>query len=278
MSNQQAVIFDIEHGSYVDGPGLRTVVFFKGCNLACKWCHNPESQSALPEKMYYQDLCTHCGKCKTVCPTPENCTLCGKCALYCPNNALRICGKAYSLSQVIGEIEGDAPFLKHAGGVTFSGGECMLQTDFLKHLLSGSKALGLHTAVDTAGNVPWERFEAILEDTDLFLYDIKCMDSQRHKEGTGVSNELILDNLHKLLALKKDIWVRIPIIPGYNDTVEEMEKVRDFFENNGFPNKIELLPYHSMGENKYRALSRDIAKYMIPDVLLMEKLNKVFEC
>ena len=149
----KATIFDIQRGSYVDGPGIRTTVFFKGCNLQCKWCHNPESQSKNKQILFYKEKCTGCGKCKSVCPYAlEKCDFCGKCALYCPNDAREICGKEYTVEEVLSEILKDKDYYNATGGVTFSGGECMLQIDFLKAILKKCKENGIHTAVDTAGN------------------------------------------------------------------------------------------------------------------------------
>ena len=151
----KATIFDIQRNSYVDGPGIRTTVFFKGCNLHCSWCHNPESQSALPQMMFYKNKCTGCGKCKEKCPNHlESCELCGKCTLYCPHDAREICGKEYTVDEVMREILKDKVFYENSGGgVTFSGGECMLQIDFLEEILKECKKNGIHTAVDTAGHV-----------------------------------------------------------------------------------------------------------------------------
>ena len=163
----KATIFDIQRGSFVDGPGIRTTVFFKGCNLRCKWCHNPESQSPKKQILFYKDKCTGCGKCKTVCPyNHENCDFCGKCALFCPNDAREICGKEYTIDEVLKEILKDKDYYGQDGGATFSGGECMLQIDFLEEILKSCKENGVRTAVDTAGNVPWEYFEKILPYTD----------------------------------------------------------------------------------------------------------------
>lgn len=273
-----ATLFDIERNAFVDGPGIRTTVFFKGCNLRCAWCHNPESQSFQPQMMFYQDQCTGCGKCRTVCPQQMNgCTLCGKCALFCPSDARKVCGKAYSASEVLAEILRDKPYYdRSGGGVTFSGGECMLQIDFLSDILHRCRESGVHTAVDTAGHVPFDSFARILPDTDLFLYDIKLLDAQRHRQFTGVSNDLILENLQKLFAKDAKVWIRIPVIPGVNDQPGEMEAIRDWLMRHRQPEKIELLPYHAMGENKYRALGQDPLPFTAPDAEKMARLRAVF--
>ena len=246
MSN--ATIFDIERCSFVDGPGLRTTVFFKGCNLKCMWCHNPESQNFKPEMLFYKDKCKGCGKCIQVCPASGECILCGKCELYCLVDARKVCGKEYTSDEIFEEIVKDKTFYDNSGGgVTFSGGECMLQSDFLVEILKKCKEIGIHTAVDTAGHIPFENFEKILPYTDLFLYDIKIFNSEKHKKYIGVGNELILENLKKLFEVKAKIWIRIPVIAGDNDSLEEMQNIKDFLFKHGNPEKVELLPYHAMG-------------------------------
>ena len=274
----KATIFDIERNSYVDGPGIRTTVFFKGCNLRCAWCHNPESQSALPQMLFYKNKCTGCGKCKEKCPNHlESCELCGKCTLYCPHDAREICGKEYTVDEVMREILKDKVFYENSGGgVTFSGGECMLQIDFLEEILKACKQNGIHTAVDTAGHVPYERFERILPYTDLFLYDVKCFDSEKHKQYTGVGNELILENLKRLLATDKSVWIRIPIIPTVNDTEEEIRSIRSFLLSCGTPEKVELLPYHAMGKHKYAAIGKEAQIFSTPSEEKMMRLKKIF--
>lgn len=274
----KGIIFDIEHGSFVDGPGIRTTVFFKGCNLRCAWCHNPESQSSKPQMMFYKDKCIGCGKCEQVCPySLKKCEFCGKCELFCPKNARKIVGKEYTPDEVLEEIIRDKVFFENSGGgVTFSGGECMLQIDFLCELLKRCKENGIHTAVDTAGNVKWECFEKIMPFTDLFLYDIKAYNFEAHKKWTGVDNKLILENLSKLLKISK-VWIRIPIIPNVNDDEKEIVLIKEFLMNNGYPEKIELLPYHKMGENKFSALGKQTVAFDVPSKEIMEKLKCILK-
>ena len=274
----KATIFDIERNSYVDGPGIRTTVFFKGCNLRCAWCHNPESQSPKPQMMFFKNKCTGCGKCKEKCPNNlELCELCGKCTLYCPHDAREICGKEYTVDEVMREILKDKAFYDNSGGgVTFSGGESMLQIDFLEELLKACKQNGIHTAIDTAGHVPYESFERVLPYTDLFLFDVKCYDSDKNKKYTGASNELIFSNLRKLLKTNKAVWVRIPIISTVNDTEEEMLAIKSFLYSCRAPKKIELLPYHSMGEHKYAALGKATQAFSIPSEEKMMQLKNIF--
>ena len=272
----KAMIFDIQRNSFVDGPGIRTTVFFKGCNLRCKWCHNPESQSFDKQMMFYKDKCTGCGKCREVCPNHlQSCDFCGKCELYCPADARKVCGREYTPAEVFAEVIKDKAFYDNSGGgVTFSGGECMLQLDFLREILEKCKAAGIHTAVDTAGNVPWESFEKILPFTDLFLYDIKAFGAELHRKGTGVSNELILENL-KNLSGRADIIVRIPVIGGYNDNDEEIRQIADFLKQIKII-KAELLPYHAMGEHKYTALGRNTESFNVPNKNFMNRLQQLF--
>jgi len=272
----KANIFNIEKSSFVDGPGIRTTVFFKGCNLKCAWCHNPESQSFKPQMMFYKDKCKGCGKCKEICPNNlESCDLCGKCTIYCPVDARKVCGKEYTVDEVFEEVIKDKDFYDNSGGgVTFSGGECMLQIDFLTEILKKCNNAGIHTAVDTAGHVPFESFEKILPYTDLFLYDLKIFDSEKHKKYVGVGNELILGNLNRLLNMGAKVWIRIPVIKDVNDSVDEMKAIKNFLS--GRQQKTELLPYHSMGENKYAAIDKAVQSFAVPDNEKMKELEAIF--
>lgn len=261
----KATIFDIQRNSFVDGPGIRTTVFFKGCNLKCAWCHNPESQNMQKEILFHKNKCTGCGRCKKI---NED--------FICFNDAKKICGKEYTVDEILKEILKDRAFYENSdGGVTFSGGECMLQIDFLEEILKKCKENGIHTAVDTAGNVPWDFFERIIPYTDLFLYDIKATDNEIHKEYTGAENIQILKNLGKLLENGVAVWVRVPIISGVNDTEKEMNNIKVFFKEHGCPLKTELLPYHEMGEHKYDALGKELQKFQVPGE---EKMNILKNC
>lgn len=273
----RGIIFDIVRGSYVDGPGVRTTIFFKGCNLSCTWCHNPEGKAGNMQRLFYADKCVGCGACKSACATPNNCILCGKCADVCPKSALSICGKEYTAEEIVKEILKDRFFYSDTGGATFSGGECMLQLDFLLEILKLCKENGVHTAVDTAGNLPFKSFEKILPFTDMFLYDIKVMDSVAHKRYTGTENSTILSNLAKLLTLGKRVWVRIPVIPEVNATKENMVEVKKFLSAHGYPERVELLPYHTMGENKYRALGYEPSRFAAPSSKQLSELRNIFE-
>lgn len=275
----KATIFDIQRGSFVDGPGIRTTVFFKGCNLRCAWCHNPESQSPRPQMLFYRNKCTGCGKCKEKCPHGmAQCDLCGTCTLYCPSGAREICGRDYTVVELLAELCKDKDFYaRSGGGVTFSGGECMLQLDFLKEILRQSKENGLHTAVDTAGHVPYASFLEVLPYTDLFLYDVKSMEEGRHKQYTGVGNGQILANLGRLLQGGARVWVRVPIIPGVNDEDEDIHSLNRFFAENGRPKKVELLPYHALGEHKYAAAGKEATRFAVPGEEKMAHLRALLQ-
>jgi len=255
-------IFNIQRFSTFDGPGVRTTVFFKGCNLHCKWCHNPESISGKPQIELGTDQCIGCGECFKACPNHmmtadgqhivdrQKCIGCGKCADTCYAKAVKLVGEEITLEKMMTEILTDKPYFAAAGGgVTFSGGECMIQPEFLAAVVAECKKEGIHTAVDTAGNVAWRVFEAV--DADMYLYDMKAVDPELHRELTGVDNKLILENLHKLSKAGKRIWVRIPYIPGCNDgEIEAMAKILAEVK----PERVELLGYHRLGEGKYDSL------------------------
>ena len=286
-------IFDIQRFSIHDGPGIRTTVFFKGCNLHCNWCHNPESISHETQVQIFYKKCIGCGECIKACPEKahsmksgkrifrrELCKKCRSCVEKCFAEALVISGKTVSAKDVILELEKDALFYKNSkGGVTFSGGEPLLQKKFLKQLLIESKKKGFHTTVDTALSVPFETIKAIRPYVDLFLIDIKGIDGKKHRENVGADNKLILENISKLADGKSHIWIRIPVIPGMNATVKEMKVVACFLKGKKGIEKVELLPFHQLAEGKYESLGmKNKAKnYHIPSEKLMIQLNKVFK-
>ena len=284
---KNAIIFDIQRGSYVDGPGIRTTVFLKGCNLSCAWCHNPESQSGNAELMWYDNKCRSCGKCGTVCKNGAirrdtvsgrisfkkmECDLCGKCALYCPTDAISICGRCADADEIFSEVRKDRPFYETSGGgVTVSGGECMLQPDFVAELFGKCRDDGINTAMDTAGNVRWESFEKVIPYTDIFLYDIKCITPQMHRKFIGADNALILENYKRLIKKGCRVIVRVPMIVECSANDEEFAKISHFLHKNR-PEKAELLPYHTMGVNKYSALGRGQQKvFTAPDSTALER-------
>lgn len=278
-------LFDIQRGSFVDGPGVRTTVFFRGCNLRCEWCHNPESQSGGKHIFHYAEKCISCASCDAACPFGAiskgnvdyaGCAFCGKCEIVCPVGALRVSGFELEEDEIVKIVIRDKPFYAQSGGgVTFSGGESMLYPDDVASLAKRCGENSVHVAVDTAGNVPWKCFETVMPYVDLFLYDIKTLDNEKHRRYTGASNERILDNLKRLLSSGKAVIVRIPVIPSINATAEDMRKIRDFLdENGGAP--VELLPYHRLGENKYRALGMLPKKFDVPTDETMRELKKIF--
>lgn len=269
-------IFAIQRNSFVDGPGIRTTVFFKGCNLRCKWCHNPESQNPKPQIMHYLTQCTGCGQCRNICPNKMKiCTVCGRCVEECPTGAVQICGKEITTEEIMQEVRKDRLFYETSGGgVTFSGGECMLQISFLEELLQSCKREGIHTAVDTAGNVPWDFFEKILLYTDVFLYDIKAKEQSLHMEGTGFGNQQILRNLEHLSSdYSGEVIIRIPLIGGYNDSESEMAEIGKFLRKTRF-RKVELLPYNQMAKYKYDAAGMRYTAYQKTD----EKMSWLKDC
>ncbi|MDY3928079.1 MAG: glycyl-radical enzyme activating protein [Clostridia bacterium] len=264
----KATIFDIQRNSFVDGSGIRTTVFFKGCNLRCKWCHNPESQNLNKEILFYINKCTGCGRCMDLTVDDEN--------FICLNDAKEICGKEYTVEEVLKEVLKDKSFYENSdGGVTFSGGECMLQIDFLCEILKRCKENNIHTAVDTAGNVPWKYFEKIIPYTDVFLYDVKCISEDLHVKGTGFSNRHILENLQLLSSVfTGKIYIRIPVIGGFNDNQSEFSKISQFLKIIKY-DTIELLPYHNIGKHKYAALNMAFQDYSIPDESSMTEFKKI---
>ena len=270
------ILFNIQRFSIHDGPGIRTTVFFKGCNLRCFWCHNPESASLQPEVQFFPEKCIRCGACVAACPhgaqvlAPDSsgelqrlylrdqCQHCFQCVQECFSGALLRIGKTYSLADVLAEIERDLPYYRfNQGGVTFSGGEPLLQAEFLKALLSECRQRGIHCAVDTAGNVAWDLLAQVVPLADLFLYDLKAFNEETHRQATGAGNRRILDNLKRLSAAGCEIWIRIPVIPGVNDTQEEMSSIAGFLAPLPGIRWVELLPFHTLGSEKYASLGRE---------------------
>lgn len=263
------IVFDIERCSMYDGPGIRTTVFLKGCPLSCKWCHNPESQKCLPELAFYSNLCTHCGKCAQICPEVhkvsahahkvifKDCKTCGKCAKICPTGALKMIGKPVRIREIMEILRKDMPYFEAtSGGLTVSGGEPFGQYIFLLQLLQSAKAENIHTCIETCGFTSREKLDGVLPFTDLFLYDYKVSSPELHKQFTGVDNHLILKNFRYLYSLGKQIILRCPVIPGYNDTEEHFRSICDMEKQ--FPNLagIEIMPYHSLGREKAAAVNR----------------------
>jgi pyruvate formate lyase activating enzyme len=268
-------IFDIKRYAINDGPGIRTAIFFKGCSLECWWCHNPEGQSSEPQLMFRSNRCKASKACLEVCPQRairweegsttnwDACDDCGKCAEVCFAGAREVVGRNVSVNQLMEEIQRDIPFYDQSrGGVTFTGGEPMFQREFLYESLRACKEQGIHTTVDTSGYSSWEGFEMIYPLVDLFLYDLKLMDEIKHKQYTGVSNQMILTNLQKLSKAKAHIIVRIPLIPGVNDDIRNIELSAAFLADLPYLDQVEFMPYHEIGLDKYQALGM---KYLLND-------------
>lgn len=252
---KKPLIFDIHRSSTKDGPGIRSTVFFKGCNLNCFWCHNPEGKSAEPQIAFFESKCISCGACAAACKNSDGaCTACGSCAETCPTAARKLYGRAYTPEQLLDVILADKPYFDATGGgVTFSGGECMLYPEYLASAAKLCKDNGISVAIDTAGCVPFSHFEQIIDHTDIFLYDVKAITPDLHKLGTGKDNSLILDNLDRLIKAGKRIIIRVPVIPDFNDG-EELDEIKKFCEERGL--EYELLPYHTFGESKRDALEK----------------------
>ena len=270
MRLNKGIIYNIQRMSTQDGPGLRTTVFFKGCPLHCLWCSNPESQAKAPQLMYFEDLCCGCGRCTTVCPNDAiyerdhkcirdftRCVGCGACTEVCPTTAACMSGKLYAVEDVMKEIRKDAAFyLNSGGGVTFGGGECTMQGAFLMELIDACLDEGYHICLDTCAQTEKNFFKKLLSKVDLFLFDVKHMNSAKHNELTGIGNEIIQHNLNVALSLYPEkIRIRIPLMPGLNDTNENIIALSNILVKYNI-NQVDILPCHFFGRNKYEALGR----------------------
>ncbi len=263
-------IVDIKRFAVHDGPGIRTTVFLKGCTLACVWCHNPESISFAPELGYIEKKCIHCGECVSVCPDHAHtlidgrhsfqrqlCKACGRCAEVCLGEALQYYGRAMTAEQVLALVLEDKEFYEASGGgLTLSGGEPLGQADFCAELLALAKQASIATAVDTSGAVPWSAFEKVLPVTDMMLFDIKLMNPLLHKEHTGSGNNLILENLSKLAGYGVPVEIRIPLVPGINDTDIFIDETGRFLRRLPNITAVKVLPYHAFARSKYAALAK----------------------
>lgn len=264
------LIFDIKKYAIHDGPGIRTVVFFKGCPLRCLWCHNPEGQNCQAELVFRQSRCIGCDECSRSCRREaispvgksisldrEKCVACGVCSLACPSEALSLAGKRMSADEIIKEIEKDAAFYEESkGGVTFSGGEPLFQPVFLSALLDECRERSIHTVVDTCGFAQYGVIDGIRDKVDLFLYDLKIMDDKEHREFTGASNQRVLGNLRKLAEEGSSIVISFPIIPGINDDDENVTRTAEFVSSMPNISQVNLLPYHKAGIEKYKNLGK----------------------
>ena len=285
----KAMISDIKRFAVHDGDGIRTTVFFKGCPLKCVWCHNPESIDFKPQMAYYKNKCISCGECVFVCPSGAHkitqeghfferdlCVACGTCESVCLGDALKFYGKEMTVDELLPLLLEDKEFYETSGGgVTLSGGECLIQADFCAELLRMLKKEGINTAVDTCGFVSKDAIDKVLPHTDIFLYDIKAIDEDVHIKCTGQSNKLILDNIKYIDSLDKSIEVRIPYVPGYNDN--QMNQIAGFLRTLKNVTKVRVLPYHNYAGSKYEALGMENSlPVKLPDGEEIKKIEKLF--
>ena len=273
----EGIVFNIQKFSVHDGPGIRTVVFLKGCPLRCPWCANPESQLPREQMLWDRAKCLHCGHCASVCPAGavtieesgvringQKCTACGLCAVECPGRALRKEGEKKTVQQVLDAVLQDLPFYEESGGgMTLSGGEMLMQPRFARELLLAAKEEGLHTCCETTGFAPPAVFAEVMQPLDLLLFDMKHYDTAKHRTGTGVSNELPLQNMAAAVAAGKEVLPRIPVIPGFNDSPADAEGFSARLRELGVA-RCQLLPFHQFGENKYGLLGREYAYHDVP--------------
>jgi pyruvate formate lyase activating enzyme len=260
------IVFDIKHFAIHDGPGIRTTLFLKGCPLSCWWCHNPESQTAQPDVLHHENLCVGCSTCVETCPEgaramtvsgmpvrdEDLCIVCGTCMEACPADALESVGRRVTADTLMAEIEKDTSFFDQSGGgVTFSGGEPLVQWRFLGEMLDRCAGHDIHTTVDTCGFAKPAVLLSIAEKADLFLFDLKLMDPRRHLEATGVDNYLILENLKTLVEMGKPVRVRVPVIPGVTDSEDNLDAIADFVSTLETPPGVTLLPHHPTAMEKY---------------------------
>ncbi len=265
-------VFNVQKFCTSDGPGIRTVVFLKGCPLRCAWCHNAESQRKTSELMYHGDKCVYCGKCAVVCEQGvhivngtthtlerDKCISCGKCVEACLTDALELKGTNVTVDEIIADVMKDKVFYDNSGGgITLSGGEPTAQLDFTLALLKAARNNGLHTAIETCGYTSAENIKAVAEHVDLFLYDVKHTDSALHEKYTGVPNERILENLRLIDSMGKKIVIRTPIIPDVNDTDEHFTALAALASELKNVEKLEIEPYHDLGNAKYEQLGESV--------------------
>ncbi len=267
----KGLVSDIQRFSIHDGPGIRTIVFLKGCPLQCIWCSNPETQRYTKEVMYSKELCLQCQRCVDSCSQNairENessskridrtlCLGCGECVEVCPSKALLLKGRWMTVSEVVDEVIKDIPFYQSSGGgITVSGGEPFFQPEFLRDLVKKCKDNNLHTAIETTGFCRWEEIRKSIDYIDLFLFDIKIIDINKHLQATACPNDIIIDNLKRIVELKKNIIIRVPLIPKYTATESNLNDIGRLAQKLGIK-QIHILPYHRFGESKYEKINRE---------------------
>lgn len=286
---KRGLIFDIQRFCLHDGPGIRTVIFFKGCPLRCKWCQNPEGLVPETEIGFSKDKCTECHECEKVCfPGAIHfdsskridhyiCDRCGKCAEVCYAGALQLIGKYYSPEELLKESITDIAFFNSSGGgITLSGGEPTYQIEFLANFLPLAKQEGLHIAVETCGYIPYEKLKSIIPLVDLILYDIKTINPVLHKKLTGQYNEIILKNFDQLLGGGVEILVRIPLIPSLTATEKNLEDIANFLKDRNIQ-RVNLLPYHKMGEVKLKKIDSILRPLRLKPLNNWDKLAQKFK-
>lgn len=286
----KATVFNISRCSMHDGEGLRTVVYLKGCSMRCLWCHNPESWNKAPELLFYPERCIGCGRCADKCGRDahrcdedghkllrDRCIVCGQCAEACPSGALEICGRNMSVDEVMQVVLRDRHYYeKTGGGVTFSGGECLLWPDFMRAVMAECRQEGINITVETALNVKWENVKATAGYVDAFYCDIKHPDSVIHKKFTGTGNELILNNLGRLSVIHNNIIVRVPLIPGVNDDDSCLMAIARIVNGYNGVKGIELLKYNNLAAGKGKALGCEMKQFGEPqDDEVMEQKKSI---
>ena len=283
-----AKYIDVKRFAVHDGPGVRTTLFLKGCSLRCIWCHNPESRPMQPELAIHYPKCTCCGECAKTCSCHSivngvhefnraACKACGKCESVCPAGALELFGKSMTVDEAAAKLLEDKIFYEDGGGITISGGEPLLQSGFCAELLKKMKAEGIHCAVDTCGNVPWSEFETVLPYTDMFLYDFKCADPEKHRKLTGSRNERILENLKKLDETGKEIEIRMIMVPQHNMDESDLRAAGEFLGKLKHVSAVRLLAYHALARSKFKAVGHPdtMPDVESPDAEALEKCAEI---
>ncbi|MDO4320949.1 MAG: glycyl-radical enzyme activating protein [Lachnospiraceae bacterium] len=254
--NRQGTIFDIKQLAVFDGPGIRTTVFLKGCPLRCMWCHNPEGLTSRVQLMRSENGCLHCGRCRAVCRHPEECITCGTCINACPKNLIHISGHVMTSGELTERLRRDKKYLENVGGgITFSGGEPMFQPEFLLECLDGLQ--DMHTCIETSGYAVPELYKRIIDRLDYVIMDLKMVDEKKHRYYTGVSNQVILENLKYLKNSGKPFRIRIPVIPGVNDSPENFRETARLLTDAKMLDFVELLPYHTTAGAKYKMVGME---------------------